>query len=1840
MSVHFSPLSKLGKPGKPGKPGIRTSGESIDDDGNTVFTDAMGNRSIIKYKNENAALKKAKVSDEAGQQAKQYAATIAKIQADQTLTQSQKETTVAKFKADTVGDGGSYGFFGLVGDIFGPVVKPIASGVAKVAGPVAKAVATVASPVVGAVAKGVSTVARPVVGPGAKALAPISKPVVGTVVKGFEVYNDIIRPWQNLVNAGFELANTPTENRSFWDRQLTLTARNLMPLATLFGEPRNDKGATDGTWADGKLSPLERFYKHGIEERGPFKAATDPRSAAYGTGFGAAATQFGIDTAVDPITYVSGGAGAIGKGEKLAMAGRFAPGADLGLKYPEMVSKMGNVARYGVTAIPKHIREAEIAIARSQGITNSGFELGIKFAGQRIPGTQAASFLYSGTVAPVAKGLAEAARKVPVWDDLMDYATRKSLRGAVASGILKRSSMNTINPEFTTALGAMESVSKQRGVTNWALEGFRNEVDANVLPPLQAATKAGIPTAGVVNAIETKNLASLVPKTRAIADAFNAFKQKLYAVMQTAETSTRARTGFNIDTIGWLDDHVYHSLTPGARKFVYNKKYAHLFEDFPEFSQAAAHNLAEGGDTSSIRKLVAGESFLGTPLTSGTVEEINGIWAAYTKFKKIPTSKFFADDIQSVAYGYSYSAARRLGRLAQVETLWKFGPDAILPLDVIGKIVYDPELVKRLTAVGNKIRNERTRLLSKAGSVAKRKATATELRKVSTRTKDVLESLSALDGMMGELDDIDVFARTLPATQRGSYTEMRQAMTDELTRFRKALTDGQGVRHLDLQDARAEYLALYPDAVEANHMDKPLEWFHEQIERGLGLQPSAQSDLVPLNIYRQRLVDGIERAGVGDDVAKMSKDLDELDDVINAYTVLGERKAAALYARDGVVYGTSHSRGGDNVPFHIKTTAVPPASAHGDNFFDLPDATMQHAPATAELFDVGSPKNMQAMVTGSTTMRDIGDVFTRHGIVDETWGSVVDNAMKYGGVDPFYAGIPEREAKASLLQWFIDFGNNVKLGTKGRVWTSQEFFDGMGTSFRHVAAQLDPENADAVGRSMMNDWLQVLVQKSKDDGFRGVLVPMDTVMANSPKGESAILLHALEPSPKVGNSLTAGTQAVRRADGTMNPLTKSITENTTETAVSDVMTGKDLLIKSGFDTNIVDDAARAARQQTDNLPFEAADSNPMVNVGGVDIPRVAAVRKVLENEKAIEASLAAEAAFLGQRDTAIDALTRTRMAFAHDRTLATWTPEVKQALHDELGLFIEQLKNAPATGATKLDNAKWIAETETLFANSALFDDPIVAEAHKRVVTILKAEEARLAVTANLLKENIFELSYAQAGIAGKKVVDQVLKGWTEIKRMGVQIPDDILTNYGYNISRLNNPEQANKYFRQLDKYTNYWKRYVTATVGFINRNMYSGTFMNYTAGVTNADMAMGLRWATAQNSTKLVRGRAGQAQKQLDWMSTVGLTSPDQIKFGNDVMQRVAAVGKGVNMDMAMPVNPRWGPFKILDKAEWTKRFRMGDNPVINTFSAGNDAAERALRIPVALMSVKRGDSFEQTVALIRRIHFDYSDLSKLDSSAKQLIPFWIWSSRNVPLQIQQILSRPKAYYEYERFASLNPVRLDDPTTPEIEGMILPKYIRENNPMAWGARTVFSPDLPFKRLVAQAQMFAEPSRLLSQSTPWIKVPAEVWLLKKQAFTGQPFKDAPAAGYEKILAQIIDRLGGEGVVRYDQKTEELMMPMWIQYSIESYIPILAQINRVSGGRTGGKETLNERQLTSIMSWLGLPVKKVGDVQSSKELISQQFELGRRSKNLGQDAVDRYYEQGGQAPYVGPYAEKP
>jgi hypothetical protein len=342
-------------------------------------------------------------------------------------------------------------------------------------------------------------------------------------------------------------------------------------------------------------------------------------------------------------------------------------------------------------------------------------------------------------------------------------------------------------------------------------------------------------------------------------------------------------------------------------------------------------------------------------------------------------------------------------------------------------------------------------------------------------------------------------------------------------------------------------------------------------------------------------------------------------------------------------------------------------------------------------------------------------------------------------------------------------------------------------------------------------------------------------------------------------------------------------------------------------------------------------------------------------------------------------------------------------------------------------------------------------------------------------------------------------------------------------------------------------------------------------------------------------------------WLDELGIVDPAMRELYETALRAVDATGRGLQSEIAtQPLLKGSRAAKIYNKTM--------DNWFTRTAGKGNDFTERAARFPMALDTMKRGLSYDEAIYRVTRYHFDYSDLSKVDEVAKKFIPFWIWTTRNIPLQMTEQIYRPKAYMQYENIKRRSPVSSD---------IIMPEWLKEKGPMGLVGSWVLSPDLPMTRLQQQAEAFASPTKLIGQMYPTYKLPVEMFA-RKQMATGIPFTDKydEAKGLDRLFAEVSKiTLGDNGLpfsqgplarVNAEGKTE---IDPFVTYSVGNAIPLVSKIQRLAGGLLGGKATYQERVASSWLSEIGVPVRNVGEREQRGAVIGKQFDIADLMKEL-------------------------
>lgn len=500
-------------------------------------------------------------------------------------------------------------------------------------------------------------------------------------------------------------------------------------------------------------------------------------------------------------------------------------------------------------------------------------------------------------------------------------------------------------------------------------------------------------------------------------------------------------------------------------------------------------------------------------------------------------------------------------------------------------------------------------------------------------------------------------------------------------------------------------------------------------------------------------------------------------------------------------------------------------------------------------------------------------------------------------------------------------------------------------------------------------------------------------------------------------------------------------------------------------------------------------------------------------------------------------------------------------------LLEEMVSNLPKKADTAAMNsakksstvAKWIqVHMDIINANRELLRKIAMGEmvdGPERVVwnSMLEASvaETRFAMAqqgVNIAKSN---LDNATAGV----YVDKVLKPATEafnkavedtLKAQGRKVAEDFnmpsfsvskeLNDIMANTNRITDAATVRELSRFLGQYTGFFKAYATLSPGFHVRNSISNTFQLFAAGADVKNMSKALKmWRSLGEHFK----NGGTVES---WLLTVPEEDRVLAKIAADV---TLGLGGGKTDDA-------FAEFVDLRKNVLT------DNAATRTSRKFGQKIEGSARFILAYDSAVKGGDFTESFNRTRRFLVDYNDPTILDDTVRNVIPFWTWISRNLPVQIVTQWTNPKPYVIYQRFANNFSVQDDEQ---------LPPYMRDMNPIKVGKSTYLTPELPFMSTERFIEDTKNPRKMLSMINPGIRVPMEL-AGGRQFFTGQEFNDENNAA---------------------------------KYAATNLLPMLGQLERIT--KTGEKS-----DNLGFARYLGVPIRGVTDAQRNNELMRRMYEI--------------------------------
>lgn len=378
----------------------------------------------------------------------------------------------------------------------------------------------------------------------------------------------------------------------------------------------------------------------------------------------------------------------------------------------------------------------------------------------------------------------------------------------------------------------------------------------------------------------------------------------------------------------------------------------------------------------------------------------------------------------------------------------------------------------------------------------------------------------------------------------------------------------------------------------------------------------------------------------------------------------------------------------------------------------------------------------------------------------------------------------------------------------------------------------------------------------------------------------------------------------------------------------------------------------------------------------------------------------------------------------------------------------------------------------------------------------------------------------------------------------------------------------AAAFLKYYDKTMTYLKAWQLSTPGFHSRNSMGAAFNNYLAGVEFGSVT------TFRKAFKQFKAGTLGEQESI-WMKNL-LENSSAGQYSH------AELGVGAEGSKWNPLSPN---FKYLEQ-----NAKLGGKIEFNF--RGGLYWDRMIK----------GHSAQQALDDVVRFHFDYADLSHFEAKGiKRVVPFYVWTRHNFPLQLRMVMENPGKYRYYQQFAQTteggkDPMKpVPDYLTNGMFGLPLPMHVGKEGSQVFGTL-----DLPFTRTMAAPMPSVanvDPKNPLSyltafdpiasQVTPMIKAPAEL-ALNRQFFSGVPLSDT-----SKTQGSVVSKALG-GISKHTGKNR-------MDYAMEQAFPLLAQARRV-GAPFLGEDKFKDRQMTSWASFLGVPVRANTPLEQRNEMM--------------------------------------
>lgn len=531
---------------------------------------------------------------------------------------------------------------------------------------------------------------------------------------------------------------------------------------------------------------------------------------------------------------------------------------------------------------------------------------------------------------------------------------------------------------------------------------------------------------------------------------------------------------------------------------------------------------------------------------------------------------------------------------------------------------------------------------------------------------------------------------------------------------------------------------------------------------------------------------------------------------------------------------------------------------------------------------------------------------------------------------------------------------------------------------------------------------------------------------------------------------------------------------------------------------------------------------------------------------------------------------------------AVWNPKIKNALERRTADFTldEWNKFCAENGIKELGGKK----IEEYFLR-----DPAYA------VALYDIRAAKAITSAEFLQDVItrFGKSGKAVPVGWQELPAEIIKLYPQAK--GIVFDPEVIKEVTRITEHYINPAAAGPVLQIIDGVQNMWRKWTLAPFPKYHiRNMVGNLWNNYLADV-HPDT-----YGTAQaiQLYRKYRGTGGNLEKLALTELNLAKLTPE---IADDIIlsaEKHGVLGHGwYGSDVEIGIQQQ-----------------LNRKALINRGVAIGSTVENNARLAHYISKMQDGMPSAEAALSVKKYLFDYSDITSFEREVmRRLFPFYTWTRKNLPLQLQELYNQP------QKFAPLTiPFRLRNE-----EDIVRLKYTRpdlyERLPIELQRTMDTVTYVPLEGLIPAGDLakMVRPHELLFELlTPYLRAPIELYMNRSMYFQAD-------------------------INKYDNETQELWrmdIPVSIKYLLTTVLPqarLLTEIDKIVKKKDTKAEELTPAELVvsqSLTSIYKTDLKELrnralGQMKKKIEELRKGMATAKRNDRLGEEArIKKTYEQ--------------